>query len=52
MIVREIGDFVQACSESYKKRLNGFSENFLKTEQMIKTLGSANKGNQNSPSQK
>lgn len=44
MIVREISDFLQACSEAYKKKLNGFSEHFLKTENMIKTLGSANKG--------
>lgn len=45
MIVRVISNFVKACSEAYGERLNVFCENFIKCEDTIKTLGSANKGN-------
>lgn len=44
MIVRVISNFVKACAEAYKERLNIFCENFIKCEDTIKTLGSANKG--------
>jgi hypothetical protein len=44
MIVRVISNFVKACSEAYGQRLNVFCENFIKCEDTIKTLGSANKG--------
>lgn len=45
MIVKYVGDFIIAISETYGDKLNVFSENFLKCEETIKTLGSANKGN-------
>jgi hypothetical protein len=44
MIVRVISNFVKACSEAYGEKLNVFCENFIKCENTIKTLGSANKG--------
>ena len=47
MIVKYVGDFIVSISETYGERLNLFSENFLKCEETIKTLGSANKGSLN-----
>ena len=43
-IVRDISQFVKACSEVYGEDLNVFCENFIKCQETIKTLGSANKG--------